>query len=274
MKTKQQYALYTIAGTEKWVTEEVNAKLDNNIEITMERPGRIELDWVGPQEEFEPVSGNDSGEHQGLLRFQDLLSPTHTAVIGNESHKIKNEFRPWRKAYIGSGGINPSLAYVLCQTAEIKAEDIVYDPFCGSGLLPITAHLYFGVHNFMLSDLSGKAIDASQTNLNAAQIKKREYRLFRSNLSMVKLKPESVDKVITNMPFGIRVGRHSKNENLYQTFISKLNSFLTSEGTAIALTTEKKLLTKAAGNIFNVEELTVVRQSGLNPSIFKLTRKA
>ncbi len=270
MKIQQQYALYTIAGTEEFVLAEVKEKLGNSVQIALVRPGRIELEWVG-DDEIIPENDSDSGEHQGLMRFSSLLSPTHTAVIGNESHKIKNEARDWRVAFIGSGGINPALGYVMCAAAAVKKDELVYDPFCGSGVIPISAMLYFGAAPIWASDLSGRAISATQANVNAAQIKKRTYNLFRSNISMVKLKDASVDKVITNMPFGIRVGRHDKNKQLYQLLINKMQSFLKPTGSATILTTEKKLLENAAKDKFKVKEITIVRQSGLNPSIFQLT---
>ena len=60
---------------------------------------------------------------------------------------------------------------------------------------------------------------------------------------------------------------------MYRDFAEILDRVLTSDGIAILLTVEKKLLEETMKDKFNVAEILTINQGGLKPSIFKLTRK-
>jgi len=247
------FRLTAIPGTEKVVEKELLTKFPE-VEIVGRSKGKIDFQIEG----------------KVLEDFSFLLAPTR--IQDTNYGDIDLFKRAWRKAFVPAG-INPSLAYVLCELAELHKDDIVLDPFCGGSTIPITAMLYFGVKKAFASDISGKAIDVSLGNWKASGIKKDKYVLFRSNVSTLKLQPKSITKVITNMPFGIRVGSHELNEKLYRNFAFKLNRLLTDGGFAIVLTQEKQLLEEAMKDGFEVQELMTLEVGGLRPSVFKIRGK-
>lgn len=242
-----------IPGTEKLVEKELRSKFP---EAEISSRGKETINFQIKDLSIEKFRYMFSG-----LRIQDSN--------GKDIDLYKRE---WRKSFIPAG-INPSLAYILCVLADIKKKDTVLDPFCGGSTIPISAALYFGVKKVFASDISGKAIDVSQTNWIAAGVKKDKYVLFRSDVSGLKLQPRSISKVITNLPFGIRVGNHESNERLYKDFSSTLNQLLTDEGFAIVLTQEKHLILKVMSNNFNVEVVLTPDVGGLRPNVYKITRK-
>lgn len=175
----------------------------------------------------------------------------------------------WRKAFVPAG-IKPELAYSLCKFADIKEGEVVYDPFCGSSTIPIIAALNFPVKRVISSDISGSAIDASQKNFDESGLSKDRYVLFRSNISMVKLRKSSIDKVITNPPWGIRSGKHEKNIKVYNAFAKKLNSVLKDNGLAVVITQEKKLIYEAMKDYFGVTKETEVVVDGLHLGVYRV----
>lgn len=247
------YRLTAVPGTEEIVERELLSKFPGT-EIVSRSKGKADFQIEG----------------KVLNDFATLMSPIR---IQDRNHGDMDLFkREWRKAFVPAG-INPSLAYVLCELAELHKDDIVLDPFCGGSTIPITAMLYFGVKKAFASDLSGKAIDISLENWKASGIKKDRYVLFRSNVSTLKLQPKSITKVITNMPFGIRVGSHEMNEKLYRNFAFKLNRLLTDDGLAIVLTQEKQLIEEVMKNDFEINVMMTPEAGGLTPNVYKITRK-
>jgi 23S rRNA G2445 N2-methylase RlmL len=75
------------------------------------------------------------------------------------------------------------------------------------------------------------------------------------------------------MPYGLRVGTHRENEELYRNFIARVPYLLKPEGTLILLTADYKLLSDEArrAGLKTVNEFTIL-SGGLMPrlAVFKL----
>ncbi|MEI7604097.1 MAG: methyltransferase [bacterium] len=241
------YKLETIQNTEKYVIEELKAKFPD-INIVSNIAGEVEFET----------------NIEDIDEFRSLLSPLR---IQAENGIIRNLFRrEWRKEFIPAG-INPSLAFILCKIADIKENDVVLDPFCGGGTIPISAMLYFNPARILASDISGKAIDITQANIATANIQKSRYGAFRSDVKALKLPNDYIDKIITNLPFGIRVGKHDNNEKIYYDFANKAKKILKKDGTIVVLTQEKNLMLQNF-NEFRLIEHFMIRQGGLTPWVF------
>lgn len=247
------FRLTAIPGTELVVEKELRSKFPG-VEIVRVSKGKIDF----------------QAEDLVIEDFKYLLSPIRIQDTNRSDLDLYK--RGWRKSFVPAG-INPSLAYVLCDLADLHENDIVLDPFCGGSIIPITAVLYFGIKKAFASDLSGKAIDISLENWNAAGIKRNKYVLFRSNVSSLKLQTKSITRIITNMPFGIRVGNHEMNEKLYRSFAVRMNLLLADDGYAIVLTQEKQLIEEVTKDKFEISTVMTPEVGGLRPNVYKITRK-
>ena len=247
------YTLKILKGTNKFVHKELLEKYPDT-EIIKENKSEIAF----------------KNKESNIETFRNLYSPTH---IENSNGKILNlSKRKWRKEYVPAG-INPSLAYILCMIADLNKEDIVYDPFCGASVIPITALKYFNVKRVICSDISGKAIEKSEINFNGAGIDKNRYKLFKSDIRDVSLNKRNVDKIISNLPFGIRVGEHSNNVEIYKSLEVLANRLLRTRGMLILLTQEKKLLREVFNKEnWNVKSVLRVNEGGLLPEVFVIKR--
>ena len=248
------YKLYFLQGTGDFILKELLEKFPD---VEVESKGRKKILF--------------RSKDKDINTFRNLYSPVQ---IENENGTVLNlSRREWRKAYVPAG-INPSLAYILCMVADLSEEDIVYDPFCGAGVIPITALKYFNVKRVICSDISGKAIEKSEINFNTAGINKGKYRLFRSDIKDVALNKKNVDKIISNLPFGIRVGKHSNNIEIYKSLEVSANRLLRTRGKLVLLTQEKKLLREVfSKENWNVKSVLRVDEGGLLPEVFVIKRQ-
>lgn len=166
------------------------------------------------------------------------------------------------------------MAYVLCMVGDLREEDILCDPFCGALTIPITALKYFNVKRVLCSDISGNAVEKSQKNFESAKISKEKYKLFQSDIGEIKFNKQNVDKIVTNLPFGIRVKNHEKNINAYENFEKVADKILRKKGVIIVLTQEKVLLRKVfKKEKWLVKSITRINEGGLYPEIFEISRK-
>jgi 23S rRNA G2445 N2-methylase RlmL len=104
---------------------------------------------------------------------------------------------------------HPPLAACMALLAGRVEKDIIWDPFCGSGIELIEKSLMGGVSTLYGTDLSEMAIGIAERNMAAANLKGVKTNLacgdFRDFASSAELGAESVDLVITNPPMGKRV---------------------------------------------------------------------
>jgi 23S rRNA G2445 N2-methylase RlmL len=213
------YKLKFLKGTSEFVCQELQDKY-SDIEII--KKNELEIVFKSKQENVED--------------FRDLYTPTH--IEDCTKRQLNLSRRDWRKGFVPAG-INPSLAYILCMVAKLEKEDILLDPFCGSSVIPITALKYFGIKRVICSDISGKAIHTSRENFEAAGIEEDRYKLFKSDISDIKLTKRNIDKIVSNLPFGIRVGEHNNNIEIYKSLELLAKKLLRKKGLLVLLTQEK-----------------------------------
>lgn len=248
-----KYLLEIIPGTAEYVQKELTEKYP---EVRIEQ---IRRETILFESEFEDVD-----------EFRNLFSPLR---IKKENGLIRNLFRREWKVATASAGINPSLAYIMCMIADVNTDDTVFDPFCGAGTIPLTAAIYFKPKKVWASDKSGPAIDMTIDNIKAADFPKNIFVAFRSNFEQIHMPKGSISKIISNLPFGIRVGSHADNVKLYEAIAAKSEELLEQKGSLVLLTLEKELIEKVFKNTkFKIIKRVTVAQGGLDPTIYVLRR--
>jgi tRNA G10 N-methylase Trm11 len=104
---------------------------------------------------------------------------------------------------------HPPLAACMARLAGRRNHEVVWDPFCGSGLELIERALLGGVQSIYGTDLNPDAIAICRANFAAAKVKAVSLGLacydFRDYAKVEGLGPESVTLIITNPPMGRRI---------------------------------------------------------------------
>ncbi len=177
----------------------------------------------------------------------------------------------YRKRSIAAS-IHPGVAASVCAYASeyFNPDARVLDSFCGSGTMLFERGIY-AHHTLTGTDIDTRAIEAAQENSRFADVHPQFHRI-----DTLKFTAKKYDEIITNMPFGLRVGSHAQNEKLYRAYFAILPQLVTRGGTVVLYTHEKSLTEKLLGSIQNHFELrkrATFDAGGLFPAVYILKRK-
>ncbi|MBU1693715.1 MAG: methyltransferase [Verrucomicrobia bacterium] len=104
---------------------------------------------------------------------------------------------------------HPPLAACMARLAGKVEEEIVWDPFCGSGLELVERALLGGVQSVYGTDVSPEAIAIARDNFSVAKVKSIQSKFtccdFRDFAAVEGLGPDSITLIITNPPMGRRI---------------------------------------------------------------------
>ncbi len=104
---------------------------------------------------------------------------------------------------------HPPLAACMARLSGRVKNEIIWDPFCGSGSELIERTLLGGVKSVYGTDLSPEAIAISRANFAASEVKAVPSKFiccdFRDYAKVEGLGPKSVTLIITNPPMGRRI---------------------------------------------------------------------
>lgn len=109
--------------------------------------------------------------------------------------------REFTEKNLNKGELRPELAYLMCCFAEINENDVIAEPFCGYGSIPIQLAKKFHFLHLYVSDIDEEKITA---------LKEKKY--FKQNdfvsievqdaFSLKQIKDNSVDVIISDPPWG------------------------------------------------------------------------
>ncbi|CEG36576.1 thump domain-containing protein 3 isoform x1 [Plasmopara halstedii] len=143
--------------------------------------------------------------------------------------------------------LRPSTAYLMLQLVAHKFGDVVLDSMCGIGSLPICAADFTNDKIFAL----GGEIDelpSRKAGLNALT-RPRFVDIARWDSTRLPLRSDSIDRIMIDMPFGLRCGTQRQNNKIYPKIFRELFRILRSDGRAVLLVMSKKLFKGAVKDL-------------------------
>lgn len=126
---------------------------------------------------------------------------------------------------------HPTIAAALARVAQVSVDDVVWDPFVGSGLELVERARLGPYRRLIGSDLDPRALDAARANLIAAKV--RDFELVQADARV--FSPDAVTLVISNPPMGRRVARDGSLAALLEGFVARVAATLTRSGRAVFL---------------------------------------
>ena len=141
-----------------------------------------------------------------------------------------------------------------------------YDPCCGSGTMLVEeAKAHAGRSVLMGTDISQEAVRIAEGNLSAAcchgTVLRKDCVRFEAR--------NPFDLVISNLPFGNRVGTHESITPVYHGLVRKLPALVRPGGLAVLYTMEGKLLEKEIASArLRVEKVVRTDAGGLFPRAY------
>lgn len=154
------------------------------------------------------------------------------------------------------GALKPSIAAALVQLAEIKNTETLLDLCCGSGTILIEA-ARMGI-KVLGGDLDVQAVQTARKNMRAAG---QHFRVDVWDARSLPVSTESVDAVVSNLPWGRQIVVDETLASVYQDILLESERVLKAGGKAIFLTTSPQLLQGSALRMVDQKEISVFGQN-------------
>ena len=162
----------------------------------------------------------------------------------------------------------PLVAEVLVRLAKVRAGQRVVDPFCGTGTILLAVRRREPTLRVVGTDRDPRAIAIARRNAG------QSIDLAQATADALPFPAGSVDRVITNLPFGKQVGSHRANRALYPAVLSEIDRVLAADGRAVLLTEDKRLLRSAIDQqkALKVARHRLLKYNGATPTAYVLIR--
>ncbi|MBC7108950.1 MAG: class I SAM-dependent RNA methyltransferase [Methanomassiliicoccales archaeon] len=167
--------------------------------------------------------------------------------------------RPWR-VYDHPAHLKASIANAMIELAELDGGSVL-DPMCGSGTILIELALRDYEGRIIGIEKYKKHLTGAKMNALAAGVLER-IEFIHGDATKLSQYVESVDFAISNLPYGLKIGKKSLIPELYMKFFAELSKVLEKRG--VFLTTEKGAIERAfEENGFTVIHHRLVGHGGL-----------
>ncbi|KAM4022719.1 tRNA (guanine(6)-N(2))-methyltransferase THUMP3 isoform 2-T6 [Anomaloglossus baeobatrachus] len=187
--------------------------------------------------------------------------------------------------HFGPTTLRSTLAYGMLRLCDLEPSDVVIDPMCGTGAIPIEGVSEWPGCFFIAGDNNTNAVNRTSSNIISLL---RRQQIADSaphglpidpihwDISRLPLRSGSVDVIITDMPFGKRIGSKKKNWDLYPACLREMSRVCRAgTGRAVLLTHDRKCFIKAlakAGHLWRKMHTVWVNIGGLHAGVYLLKR--
>ena len=169
--------------------------------------------------------------------------------------------RAWRVANY-PGAVNACAGYAMARLAG-PAERFI-NLCAGSGTILIERQQSFPCKEALGCDTSVKARDAAAAN---------GVVLEDWDATKVLLEDGWADVVVSDLPFGQRIGTHADNVKLYPALLAEAARLTHRAGRAVFLTHEIKLFEQTLDKRWEVERVLTLTLGGMHPRLYVLVRQ-
>lgn len=203
-----------------------------------------------------------------VCKLIDDLLITHLRVTHESMHRRNI-------SSFGPTTLRSTICYNLLRLANPKPGDIIVDPMCGGGSIPIEATLAYPHSYVLCGDNDSRAVERTKSNMNVSTAECK-IDLVQWTASKLPFKDSCIDIIVTDMPFGKRSGNKSDNKTLYKHFLVELGRIVKlSFGRLVLLTYDRynfKEALQAAGDLFWVTKTLGVNVGGLQAVVYVMNR--
>ncbi len=154
-----------------------------------------------------------------------------------------------------SAALRPTIAAAMVQASEPAENDVFLDPMCGTGTILLERALA-GRHALLIGgDIDPAAVRATQENFGPRH---KPVRIERMDARKLPLEDGSVDKLVTNLPWGRQIGDPAGLPALYAGVLAEAVRVVRPGGRVVLLTGEPGVLERAFKGNSNLKPIRVV----------------
>lgn len=165
-----------------------------------------------------------------------LFIEHETAHLGLRLAKTPLHRRAYKRVH-RPGSLKPPVAAAMLALADVRPGDCLLDPFCGMGTIAIEGMLQGATAAGF--DRDDVAVSGAQRNAAAAGV---DVDLRVGDACALPLPDGSIDRVVSNLPWGRQVTVDQVLQALYQEAAAEMQRVLASGGRIALLTSHPELL--------------------------------
>lgn len=182
--------------------------------------------------------------------------------------------RAWRVADM-KGALNGAVARCMIMLTQPKPTDKFLNLTCGSGTLLVERLLAAPVRRAIGCDTDPAALRYAQANLTTGNFQSF-VELHGWDARATNLPDASIDAMCADLPFGISVGGHSDNVELYPQLLREAARVAKPKSRFVLMTQEVTLLEGllTQSNDWKLLDSLKITLRGLHPRIYVLQRKS
>lgn len=180
--------------------------------------------------------------------------------------------KPNYEKVLHKGELRPELANTMCLLGGLKSSDVVLDPFAGYGAIPLECAIAFTVKEVIAGENNQKVFELLQKKVS--QIKPKIVVGKWNALRLNALTHESIDKIITDPPWGLYGDAKLDIQSFYTQMFHEFVRLLKPGGTIILLTAQKEILEEVINQFpgLKIEEKYNILVSGKKAGLFKINK--
>jgi 23S rRNA G2445 N2-methylase RlmL len=143
--------------------------------------------------------------------------------------------------------LRPTIAAAMIRLAQAKPQHMILDPMCGAGTILAEQAIAAGAVRAAHAPLLGGDLDAVAVRAAAVNLRRLgTVHLACWDARCLPLAPASVDRIISNPPFGKQLSSPAAIGSLYQRMVLEYDRVLRPGGLAVLLVSEPTVLRAAA----------------------------
>jgi putative N6-adenine-specific DNA methylase len=273
-----------------------------SVNISCDREGDQEFTSFEVQQEIASMfkSRELDVQHKGAKYPYFILVRGSKCYFGLDYAGVDLGKRDYR-IFLGRESLRGNIAAALLDFAEYDCEDVLLDPFCKHGVVPIEAALLandMSVHKFCqdklafsnfsdieVKDIDGDnkpditAIDSQFNNISAAKKNakiagvNKLIRFSRQDIEWldIKFEPKSINKIVT-MPVQPSAVNEKRIDKIYVEFFERMNEILSEDGTIVLCMKQGVDVVKKHAKEFKIIKEHIVMQGKEELRVLVLTR--
>ncbi len=185
--------------------------------VIFERNSGAKVDLSNPDHRFRVIVTKDS------CVFGEVLASIDRGQFWDRL--------PHKKPFFYPGAISPDIARALANLCEIRMDDLVLDPFCGTGGILLEAGMIRA--RVLGIDVQESMVRGADMNLRSHGF---EYQLASGDACNLPLKDGSIDAVVTDPPYGrSAVVMAESVESLYKNALLEIYRVMKKSGHAVVV---------------------------------------
>jgi tRNA (guanine10-N2)-dimethyltransferase len=176
------------------------------------------------------------------IEIRSLITDSKLYVGSKISEIDRSQFEDRKvqhRPFFSPISLHPKVARALVNLTSIKRNQILLDPFCGTGGILLEAG-FMGI-KVIGSDVEEKMIEGCKKTLDFYKIKNN--KLFCSDIGEIQNYIDKVDSIATDLPYGkSTTTKGEKMEKLYERAFESMSNLLKKDGKAVIGLSNKDLI--------------------------------